>query len=123
MDPVAEERARLYCGRYPTDKQLSVLEFIERSLGIYLQRPLRVHSQVLMESADRILRDIQFLSVLFRESPPRFVLDERSRFSILATGAFLSCKFYYIFSRRSKAITLNVITINYAASFEGNTDM
>lgn len=52
MDPVAEERARLYRGRYPTDKRLSVLEFIERSLGIYLQRLLRVHSQVLMESAD-----------------------------------------------------------------------
>lgn len=83
-------------GRYPANKRLSVLEFIERSLDIYLQRPLRVHSQVLMESTNA--RGIQFLSVLFREPPPRFVLDERSRFSILTTGVFLSCKLHFLAS-------------------------
>lgn len=53
------------------------------------------------------------LSVLFRGFHPD-VPDEGSRFSILAAGAFVSCKLYYISPRRSKAIASNATAINYA---------
>lgn len=114
MDPVGEEQARLCRGRYPTNKRLSVLEFIERSLGIYLQRPLRVHSQVLMESTNvpgtqfsrfyftSLLPDSSWREIAIFNSCDRRISILKLHFLASLTGNYLKrncnqlCSKYYI---------------------------
>lgn len=85
MDLVDEKRASLYRGRCPTDKRLSVFEFIEPAAWHLLLRETTFHSQVLMESTYVYRNRAGRVSVGFvSRSPSRdssWMSDRDSQFS------------------------------------------
>lgn len=96
-----EDHTILYRGKCLAEKRVLVFKFIERSLGIYL-RPLRVHSQVLMESTNALYRSTGY-------SFTRFYFA-----SLLPDSSWMRDRDFQ-FSRQAHSYPVNSITSSHVA--------
>jgi len=99
MDSVGEERAVSW---KRSDRRTALGSRIHWAVAWHLLATTfaRSFSSINGDRRRTVVRDTVSLGFISRTSISIPHLDERSRFSIFATGAFLFCKFYYITSSR-----------------------